>query len=292
MFIAAAQARRSILRNFRTIGYRPNAAAWRALKMGIKRNLQAQSLRPNIPIPRRREVLRYLNTLYRETGSIRSSLISLCHDGAWTSSGGSFRLAQEIGVDLFDEADRVFSRQGRLCYLEIGGGWAGLKTPAKMRARNIAGLGKHFERDLGRRVLLHFTNLTQWHTDLPDGIVEHPFVTAAGLSVVERQGVPLGSVDIIYSQAAAYFEPDLHFFIESAAALLTPEGLLIFNHPESRLELVSNCAKSNGLTACRHRHLAGMNGIVVAFEKEPPKAEKIFNQHRQKTSAQLQNMPA
>jgi hypothetical protein len=45
-------------------------------------------------------------------------------------------------------------------------------------------------------------------------------VTAAGLCALENRGVQAGEVDIIYSQAAAYFEQDYTVFLRSAARLL------------------------------------------------------------------------
>ena len=267
MFIAAARARKLIQYNFRLIGYEPDEAAWLSIRMGIKRDLQARKLRPNAPIPSRRNPLRYLGAMFRETGSIYRTLISYLHDGAWTSSGGSFRLAEELGFDLVQESVDRLRAEGTFRYLEVGGGWAGLRTPASDNPRDIAGLARHFRNDLGERVFLHFTNLTCWHTELPKGITEHPYVTAAGLSVVDTQGVAPGSISILYSQAAAYFETDVASFIAAASALLRPGGLLIFNIPPAQVVSVMNCARKRGLRLGKWRDLGGMNGIVVAFEK-------------------------
>ncbi|MCZ8547905.1 hypothetical protein OOJ09_27315 [Mesorhizobium qingshengii] len=269
MFIAAARARKLILRNLEAIGYEPDEAAWRSIRMGVKRDLQAHRLRPNVPIPSRRNPVRYLKAMFRETGSIYDTLVSFLHDGTWTSSGGSFRLAEQLGFDLVHEANRRLQADGTLRYLEVGGGWAGLKSPASGSSRDIAGLAKHFERDLGQSVFLHFTNLTQWHADLPKGIFEHPYVTAAGLPVLDTQGIPPGTVGILYSQAAAYFETDVKSFLAAAAALLCPGGLLIFNLRPEYVGLVSDCAGTGGLTMRKSCDLGGMNGVVVAFEKQP-----------------------
>ncbi len=268
MFAAAMRAQRAILRNFETIAYNPTPESWRAIKKGIKRDLQAQYLRPNVPIPPRRQILTYLAAMRQETGSARKALASLFHDGTWTSSGGSFRLAEELEFDLLLESDRRLRRNGQFRYLEIGGAWAGLKGPQTSKPRDIAGLARHFDAELGQRVFLHFTNLTRWHPTLPDAVIEHPFVTAAGLTALSQQGVNPQSVDIIYSQAAAYFETDPKSFLAAAAGLLSQGGLLIFNHQPQHTECLIETASASNLRLLRRRMLGGMNGIVAAFEKE------------------------
>lgn len=274
MFIAAARARKSILGNFAIIGYEPDEAAWRSIKMGVKRDLQARRLRPNVPIPSRRNPLKYLGTVFRETGSIRDTFSSFLHDGAWTSSGGSFRLAEQLGFDLLDEADRRLRSEGELQYLEVGGGWAGLKGPASERPRDIAGLARYFGPAVGETAFFHFTNLTRWHDELPKGIIEHPYVTAAGLSVLDAQGIRSGSIDILYSQAAAYFEVDVVSFLAAASKLLRAGGLFIFNLQPNYAGAVSDYARSHGLLLRKWCDLGGMNGVIVAFEKQVLLARK------------------
>lgn len=281
MFTAATHARRAILRNFERILYKPDPTSWRSIKMGVKRDLQAQFLRPNVPVPSRRNIFRYLGVMRKETGSFARALASLLNDGAWTSSGGSFRLAEEVGFDLVSEGEKRLKTNQVFRYLEIGGAWAGLKGPQTLLPRDIAGLARHFERELGRAVFLHFTNLTRWHTNLPQGVVEHPFVTAAGLSVLEKEEVPAGSVDIIYSQAAAYFETDPKSFMRAAASLLREDGLLIFNHQPEFTDRLASCAQGFGLLQLQSRTLGGMNGIVVAFRK--PTASLPKPKHTQRS---------
>ncbi len=277
MFAAATHARRAIQRNFDLINYTPNPDDWRSIKMGIKRDLQAQVLRPNVPVPPRRQTLRYLDVMRRETGSVTKALVSLVHDGAWTSSGGSFRLAEELGYDLVQEAEQRLKQHGTFRYLEIGGAWAGLRGPETATPRDVAGLAKHFGDALGRRVFLHLTNLTRWHQTLPNGVTEHPFVTAAGLSILQLQGVQPQSVDIVYSQAAAYFETDPQSFLDAAASLLRGSGLLIFNHQPEFSDQLAASAQANGLLQKTSRTLGGMNGTVVAFEKT---ADEVAASHR------------
>jgi hypothetical protein len=275
MFIAAARARRSILHNFAIIGYEPGETAWRSIKMGIKRDLQARRLRPNVPVPSRRNPLRYLTAVFRETRSVRQTFNSFLHDGAWTSSGGSFLLAEQLGFDLLHEAERRLRAEGTLQYLEVGGGWAGMKSPASPNPRDIAGLAQYFGPAVGETAVFHFTNLTPWHSHLPKGIVEHPYVTAAGLSVLDTQGVQIGSIDILYSQAAAYFEVDVLSFLTAASSLLRPGGLFIFNFRPNHADSVQNFASSHGLLLRKWRDLGGMNGVVAAFEKQHFRAGKV-----------------
>ncbi|WP_341455911.1 methyltransferase domain-containing protein [Pantoea vagans] len=59
---------------------------------------------------------------------------------------------------------------------------------------------------------------------------EHLWITASALGLLEQRGIEPGSVDIIYSQAAAYFEQDFTMFLRSAARLLRDQGVLLFNH--------------------------------------------------------------
>lgn len=271
MFTAAKRARKAILRNFELIDYRPSPEAWQSIKMGIKRDLQAQILRPNVPVPPRRQILKYLRIVRSETGSFARALASLFRDGAWTSSGGSFRLAEEIEFDLVSESECRLEQNGTLRYLEIGGAWAGLKGPETAKPRDIAGLARHFRQTVGQRVFLHFTNLTQWHKNLPDGVVEHPYVTAAGLAALTYQGVPPKSVDIIFSQAAAYFETDQKSFISAASSLLREVGLLIFNHQPEFSDQLAAYTRAAGLSQIRNRSLGGMNGDVVAYKMKRAK---------------------
>ena len=292
MFAAAKHAQSAILRNFELIDYKPNEASWQSIKMGIKRDLQAQLLRPNVPMPPRRNILKYLGVMRRETGSLGMAIASLAHNGAWTSSGGSFRLAEELDYDLLSQGEFRLGRNGVFRYLEVGGAWAGLKGPESPTPRDIAGLARYFGLALGKDVFLHFTNLTRWHEALPQGMTEHPFVTAAGLAVLEQQDVTPGSVDIIYSQAAAYFETDPKSFTRAAGRLLRPGGLLIFNHRTELSEQLIFCAHANGLLRANSRNLGGMNGTVVAFAKPQVAAIADLRQSRARLMAQFSDEPA
>jgi hypothetical protein len=267
MLIQSIYARRAVGRRLSSIGYSPGPDIWRELRLGIARDIQARSLPPNIKVPPRRQALSYIRTVHRATGSLSHALVAMLHAGSWTSSGGSFRLAESLGVDIPALAAMGLSHGG-FSFLEIGAGWAGLHPSQQaVEANDIAGLAQQFPSALGTRLRLHFTNLTRWHATLPPGVIEHPFTTAAGLLAVEPDGVNLSSVDMIYSQAAAYFEPDVETFMASAAALLRPGGVLLFNHKTEFSERVGGAAHRLGLQPSASQELGGMNGRVALFTK-------------------------
>ncbi len=266
MFREASRACEALARNFHLAGYEPDEQTWLNLKKGVKRDLQARKLRPNVAVPPRRNIIAYLGTMRRETGSSLRALHSLLHDGSWTSSGGSFLLAERLGYDFNKMIADHMEREEPFRFLEVGGGWAGFKSDSQEN-RDIAGLRRSFAENLDVKLHLHFTNLTPWHSSLPKGVKEHPFVTGASLSIVQSQGCLPGTVDVIYSQAAVYFEPDIGRFFRNAEALLKPGGLLIFNHPESAEGLLADMAKKHKLVLKNKIEMGGMNGIVVAYEK-------------------------
>ncbi|WP_247648087.1 lytic murein transglycosylase [Pannonibacter phragmitetus] len=266
MFKEATRACEALARNFHLAGYEPDEETWRNLKKGVKRDLQARRLRPNVAVPPRRNIVAYLGTMRRETGSTLRALHSLFHDGSWTSSGGSFLLAERLGFNFKEMVADHMKRGETFRFLEVGGGWAGFKSQSQ-EGRDIAGLSRSFAAQLGEKLHFHFTNLTPWHSSLPKGVMEHPFVTGASLSIIQSQGCLPGTVDVIYSQAAVYFEPDIGKFVRNAEALLKPGGLLIFNHPESAAGLLTEVAEQHGLAIRNKIELGGMNGIVVAYQK-------------------------
>lgn len=270
LFIQAATARGRIAQTYRDIGVSPSSACWRAIAMGVKRDLQARRMRPNVPVPSRRQPLAFIKVMRQETGSLVSAVSALLHDGSWTSSGGSFRLAEELGIDMTELCEQALKRHGSFRLLEIGAGWAGLRsTGSAEKPRNIAELARRYENKLGRSVHLHMTNLTAWHQgNLPEGVVEHPYVTAGALSALERQGVSPSSCDVIYSQAAAYFEVDQPAFLNAAARLLRPGGALIYNHQPELAGQIDVAMTWNGMQKRRRLAMGGMNGSVVHYERK------------------------
>ncbi|WP_422367489.1 hypothetical protein [Pelagibius sp.] len=270
MFKKAAHARREIARTFESLSIVPGPETKRAIRLSVKRDLQAQKLRPNVPVPPRRKLFAYLRTMHLETGSWYRALTSLLHSGSWTSSGGSFRLADLLGVSMIELTEEVLRQQGHLVFLEIGAGWAGFgNDTAAAKPQGLAALANHYSEHLAKSVTLHFTNVTRWHDPhcLPEGVREHPYITAATLVALEPRELSARSVDVIYSQAAAYFEPDQKRFLEGAAQLLKSEGILIYNYDEALNEAVAQAARTLNMAIEKRRHLGGMNGTIVAFRK-------------------------
>lgn len=291
MIIERIRARRAIERRFSAIGYRPGADTWHQLNLAVARDLQARLLPPNVAVPPRRQIVNYLSAIYRATGSARIAAKALLHAGSWTSSGGSFRLAEMVGVDIAALAAAHIDDGFTL--LEVGGGWAGLhRNQAGNPALSIGLLAQRNRSALGAKLKLHFTNLTRWHENLPEGVTEHPHVTAATLSVLATEGVEPASVDLIYSQAAAYFEPDIAAFVACAAALLRPGGQLLFNYPPEREAEILVAATVGGLEMSRSHLAGGMNGRVGLFAKKRGALSGTAGQAARETRAVLINSAA
>ncbi|CNI20644.1 Uncharacterised protein [Yersinia massiliensis] len=268
MYKNSIQARREIARNFTEINYDINPLHWQTLRMGINRDLQAQKLRPNVPVPLRRKAIPFLKLMHKETGSMLKAILAFGFDGPWTSSGGSFRLAREIGFDINHYAKNIHHKNGSVTFLEIGAAWAGFHAEGGASHQStISGLAESFRDNLGKSVFLHFTNLTPWHDALPTGVTEHPYVTAAGLGALEKKGLQAGEVNIIYSQAAAYFEQDFTAFLRSAARLLKSDGVLIFNHDPILASKMDDIAWEHGLHLVRRKQVGGMNGAIARYHR-------------------------
>ena len=238
MYKDSIQARREIARNFTALNYRVDPLHWQTLCMGVNRDLQAKKMRPNVPVPSRRKVIPFLKMMHQETGSMLKAILAFGFDGPWTSSGGSFRLAREIGFDIAHYAKNIHHKNGKVT----------------------------------------FTNLTPWHASLPKGVTEHPYVTAAGLGALENRGVQAGEVDIIYSQAAAYFEQDYTAFLRSAARLLKEDGVLIFNHDPVLASAMDEVAWEHGLRLVRRKQMGGMNGAIARYHRlrSSPVSQMVF----------------
>src|SRR3989338_409042 len=72
----------------------------REIDMGLYRDIQAQRLPPNVKVPSRKKPIEYVNTMYKNTGNLKTSLVSLFSPGSWTSSGGSFKLAEDADYNI------------------------------------------------------------------------------------------------------------------------------------------------------------------------------------------------
>ena len=202
----------------------------RELEMGLFRDIQAQRLPPNVRIPSRKRLFDYIKTMYNHTGNLRTSLISFLSPGTWTSSGGSFRLGESAGYDIVHLMSKARATKGKAVLLEVGAGYAGFHSDPP---QGVHKLYNEFRDEMGERIFAHFTNLTKWHGELPRGVVEHPGYTARDIGHLEKDA-GLNGVDIVYSQCAAYFEPLMRQFIESASRLINAQGMLVFNAPKKK----------------------------------------------------------
>src|SRR3989344_6186068 len=72
----------------------------REIALGVFRDIQAQRLPPNVRVPPRSRPLEYLTTVHDELGSWVHAIETYLTPGSWTSSGGSFKLAEDAGYDI------------------------------------------------------------------------------------------------------------------------------------------------------------------------------------------------
>ncbi|MDG5469355.1 hypothetical protein P9J64_13585 [Deltaproteobacteria bacterium IMCC39524] len=244
------------------------------IRLGLKRDLQAQKIPPNTPVPRRKNIIKYLCVVSKASGSPIHAFKSLLSPGSWTSSGGSFKLAEDCGYNITDILLEITSsREGKKAcnYLEIGAGYAGFLSKDKTGKR--AGIAELYDthKDLiGDKLFLHFTNLSKWHDNLPEGIYEHPaFLGSTLLSLRKLEECP-DYFDVIYSQCAAYFDYNYLKFIEQACNMLCPSdkgGLLIFNGKTELDRQAIEVAEREGTTLIYKEELGGMNGTFYVFKK-------------------------
>lgn len=229
------------------------------IAMGIQRDIQAQRLPPNVKVPSRRKPLAYLKTVYGQTHNLPVTLRSYLSSGSWTSSGGSFKLAEETGYDITRMMLDIEQKKGHAKLLEIGAGYAGFKTEEPKGIRKLVEKAKE---KMGKTITADFTNLSNWHQTLPDGVTEHPGYLARNIA-----SVPIVGADIIYSQCAAYFEQKPFEFVAGAAFILNKNGYLIFNTPTLKVEEVKRAANKTGLMYELEREFGGENGTLLIFKK-------------------------
>lgn len=227
--------------------------------MGIFRDIQAQRIPPNVKVPSRRKPLQYLKTIHDSAGSWTKAALCYLSPGSWTSSGGTFKLAEDIGFDITKLLLDLEKDKGKAGLIEVGAGYAGFKSK---EPKGIKKLVREAGDKLGHTIHASFTNLTNWHNYLPEGVNEYPGFLAREIKLL---GEP---VDIVYSQCAAYFEPRVREFIEGAAGLLRNEGLLIFNARPERKDEIAEEAEKNGLECKKKVALGEENGDLYVFEKK------------------------
>ena len=241
---------------------KPSQRLEREINLGVCRDIQAQRLPPNTAVPSRlRHPVEYLKLMHSLTGDTLTTLSSYLTAGSWTSSGGSFKLAENHNIDLRQYINDAVQRNGNAVFLEIGAGYAGMAT----HTSGIGKLADDFTPSLGKEVEIHFSNLTKWHDSLPVGVYEHAGLCARDISRLREQDID--KVDVVYSQAATYFETELPQFIHSISSLLNIGGRLVFNYPDERDDELRNLATRNGLELERTNLLGGCNGRLYVFEK-------------------------
>ncbi|MBT4174530.1 hypothetical protein HOC80_02815 [archaeon] len=225
------------------------------VEMAVMRDIQAQRLPPNVQVPSRRQVLQYLDIMQQNTGSLNLAIRSWLSSGSWTTSGGSFKLAEDAGWRLAEGIGQDYEKP---TVLEVGAGYAGFLTEK--------GLAKMYQslRDSGEETDLHFTNLTEWfdEIDLPEGVTEHPGILARNVASLQDE---LGGVDLVYSQCAAYFDDKIEEFVAGVYSMLNDRGYLFFNAPESKAEAIMEAAGDMNLV--EKVSLGGENGDFYGFRR-------------------------
>lgn len=262
----------AILEGLGSIGIKVDATLASEVEMAVHRDIQARRLPPNLKIPSRKNIVAYFQTIYKATGSIASAIQSFFSPGSWTSSGGSFKLAEDNHFEIGDVLQRALDENGNARFLEVGGGYAGLygREQEGYEAKGIGKLVERFHDQLGTTVDIHFTNLTAWHKDLPAGVKEHGGFVASTIQNLEREGVNPEEVDIIYSQCAAYFDMNIDVFIAQASRLLKKSengGYLVFNGKTEEDQKILAAAEQNGLNLASKKEIGGMNGTLYIFKK-------------------------
>lgn len=232
-------------------------------RLGVARDIQARRIPPNTRVPSRRQVLKYLKTVYSATQSMPLSIISLFSPGSWTSSGGSFKLAEDSGYDILQLLQESVNKNGKACYFEVGAGYAGFKFEAH---KGIAGIVDHFGSSLVMPVAIHFTNLTKWHQSLPKGVTEHPGWVARDLSkLFVQEGIP--EIDVFYSQAALYFEPQLEQALSVIWEHSRNGAYLFFNVPDEKASDVETYLLSKNANILLRKALGQNNGTFLVIRK-------------------------
>lgn len=234
------------------------------IKMGVLRDIQAQRLPANIKVPPRREVFNYLSRIKEVTGSNYLALLSFLSPGSWTSSGGSFKLARDSGIDLEKILIQRLASQEDVSFLEIGAGYAG----SQLDNDGVFGLKNSSNLEVGKNTHLYFTNLTNWFEteDLPDGIEEKPGILARNIGILEGE---IPKLDLVYSQCATYFEPNVFGFLGGLSQMLKLGGQAVFNVQNANAEIIEKRALNFGLKIIDEIIPGNTdNGILYHLEKE------------------------
>lgn len=262
----------TILEGLGSVGIEVDEILASEVEMAVHRDIQARRLPPNLRIPSRRNMIAYFQTIYNATGSAALAIQAFLSPGSWTSSGGTFKLAEDNKFEIGDVLQRVLTENGNARFLEVGGGYAGLygREQEGYEAKGVGKLVQRFHDQLGTTVDIHLTNLTAWHKDLPAGVREHGGFVASTIQNLEKEGVNPEEVDVIYSQCAAYFDMNIDIFIAQASRLLKRSkkgGYLVFNGKTEEDQKILAAAEQNGLELASKKEIGGMNGTLYIFKK-------------------------
>jgi len=239
----------------------------REIRLGIFRDQQARMLPPNIKVPSRKRFLRYFSTIYSHSGSITQAIKSLFKPGSWTSSGGSFKLASDIGLNFEEILEETSAEYGSANFLEIGAGLGGFHKCEQSNYSSIKSLYDNLCLQKHLDVTFHFTNLTKWHNELPTRVIEHPGVLGSTVSILAMQ---CNRFDVVYSQCAVYFDPNIVSFIRQISELVRPStkgGLVVFNAKTIDADDIRTAAERALLETILSKDLGGMNGTLLVFRK-------------------------
>lgn len=239
----------------------------REVRLGMFRDQQAKMLPPNIKVPSRKRVLKYLSTIYSHSGSITLAIKSLFKPGSWTSSGGSFKLASDIGLNFEEILEETSEEYGSASFLEIGAGLGGFHRSERSDHGSIKSLYDKLCVQKQLDVTFHFTNLTKWHNELPTKVFEYPGVLGSTVSILAPR---CNRFDVVYSQCAVYFDPNIVSFIRQISELVRPStkgGLVVFNAKTVDVERICIAAERSFLESVLSKNLGGMNGTLLVFRK-------------------------
>jgi len=243
------------------------------IRMLIKKDLISKNLPPNFNISQKNILLKYFSKIVSR-GLFTGSSSSFLDSYAWTSTGGSFKLANENNYQISKIINKIIKTNNKAIFLEIGAGYAGLNKYDYPNCYSVDGIGKLIRENsnfLGNSLEIHFTNIAKWHNSLPNGVYEHPHFLASTIELLIYEGIKYASVDIIYSQCAAFFDSNIISFIKQSEVLLKYSeygGYLIFNLKTENCNLFLDFITNANFKLIDRIKLNQMNGSLLVLKKK------------------------